>query len=78
MLLDSELGTEHSLICSTGYYDIMKHPYREAFLQLAGASSTLLPEVLSCGSIAGTVTKDAASLCPMPASISGAASAVCP
>lgn len=52
--------TEHSLVCSTGYYDIMQHKYAEDFLKLAGVPLELLPQVLPCGTQAGTVTEAAA------------------
>ena len=52
--------TEQSLICSTGYYDIVRHQYDEELLRLAGADSSILPKVLPCGSVAGTVCEEAA------------------
>jgi len=57
--LTGVFATEHSLICSTGYYDIITRRYQEEFLALAGADVSLLPEVLPCGSIAGSVTEQA-------------------
>lgn len=65
--LTGVFATEHSLICSTGYYDIVKRDYCDEFLALAGADRSLLPPVLPCGTIAGTVTAAAASQCLLPA-----------
>lgn len=67
--LTGQIKTEHSLICSTGYYDIINHSYRDDFLSLAGATRDLLPEVLPCGTVAGKVTKDAASQTLLPEGI---------
>lgn len=58
--LTSHFATEHSLICSTGYYDIITRCYQEEFLAMAGADVNVLPEVLPCGSIVGGVTEQAA------------------
>lgn len=64
--LTGEIKTEHSIICSTGYYDIQTHSYRDDYLRLADASDSILPEVLPCGSIAGTVSKLASEQCLIP------------
>ena len=64
--LTGEIKTEHSIICSTGYYDIQTHTYREDYLRLADATASILPEVFPCGSIAGTVTKSASEQCLIP------------
>ena len=58
--LTGRFVTEHSLICSTGYYDIMTRCYQQEFLSMVGADVSILPEVLPCGSIAGGVTEQAA------------------
>ena len=57
--LTGRFVTEHSLICSTGYYNIMEARYEDEFLAMAGADRNILPEVLPCGSTAGPVTKTA-------------------
>ncbi len=67
--LTGVISTEHSLICSTGYYNITARRYCDEFLNLAGASADLLPEVMPCGSIAGTVTDSAARDTSLPAGI---------
>lgn len=64
--LTCRFATEHSLICSTGYYDIIKRDYCDEFLSLAGASRDILPPVLPCGTIGGTVTAEAAAQCLLP------------
>ena len=61
--LTGEYKTEHSLICSTGYYDIREHRIENGYLSLAGAENSLIPEVCKCGEIAGKVTREAAELC---------------
>ena len=64
--LTGQIKTEHSLICSTGYYDIVNHRYCDDFLRLAGATQDILPEVLPCGTVAGTVTREASGQCLLP------------
>ncbi len=64
--LTGKIVTEHSLICSTGYYDIFGHDYCDEFLALAGASRDVLPPVQPCGTIGGTITKEAAAQCGLP------------
>lgn len=64
--LTGQFRTEHSLICSTGYYDIIRRQYCEDLLSLSGANLSLLPEILPCGSIAGFVTAQAARACRLP------------
>jgi xylulokinase len=54
--LTGQFVTEHSLVCSTGYYNIITHRYESGILDLAGVPEELLPEVLPCGSMAGSVT----------------------
>lgn len=65
--LTGEYKTEHSLICSTGYYDILNRRLNGDFLSLAGADPYVLPEVGKCGDVAGLVTTDAARLCGIKA-----------
>lgn len=64
--LTGQIVTEQSVICSTGYYDIIRHDYCDEFLALAGASLEQLPPVLPCGSIGGTVTKAASAASGLP------------
>lgn len=54
--LTGRFVTEHSLVCSTGYYNIMTHRYESDFLALAGVPEELLPEIMPCGSKVGSVT----------------------
>lgn len=65
--LTGRFVTEHSLICSTGYYNITEACYEDAFLAMAGADKRLLPEVLPCGSAAGPVTEAASAETGLPA-----------
>ena len=64
--LTGVFATEHSLICSTGYYDIIKRDYCDEFLALAGATRELLPPVLPCGTVAGHVTHQASEQSLLP------------
>ena len=65
--LTGSFVTEHSLVCSTGYYNIIDRRYETAFLALAGAPLEIMPEVLPCGSVAGGVTEGSAAETGLPA-----------
>lgn len=58
--LTGALAGESSLLCSTGYLNIHTRTYETDYLKLAGADVGLLPEILPPGSVAGSVTQEAA------------------
>lgn len=58
--LTGQIVSEHSLLSSTGYLDIMNNDYWDDILQLAGVDKALLPPIKKCGEIAGNVTAWAA------------------
>ena len=58
--LSGVFATEQSLVCSTGYYNIMEHRYEAPFLALTGVKEGMLPEVFPCGSVVGSVNEQAA------------------
>ena len=64
--LTGRFVTEHSLICSTGYYDIMTRRYHDDFLRFANADVRLLPEVFPCGCVAGGITEKASGETGLP------------
>lgn len=52
--------TEHSLLSSTGYFDIRTHRYWLKALEACGVSEEKLPSIARCGSIVGKLTEQAA------------------
>ena len=58
--LTGNLVGESSLLCSTGYLNIHSRTYEAEYLKLAGADAHLLPEILPPGSVAGSMTAEAA------------------
>ncbi len=64
--LSGVFATEQSLVCSTGYYNIMEHRYEAPFLALTGVKEGMLPEVFPCGTVVGTVSGQAAARTGLP------------
>ncbi len=58
--LSGAFATEQSLVCSTGYYNILAHRYESDFLTMTGVGKGILPTVYPCGTVVGTVTAQAA------------------
>jgi xylulokinase len=58
--LTGVFASESSLLCSTGYLNILSRQYDADFLTAAGAAPSLLPEILPPGTIAGCVSAEAA------------------
>ena len=58
--LTGQIVSEHSLLSSSGYLDIVENCYWDEILQLAGVDKALLPPIKKCGEIAGNVTSWAA------------------
>lgn len=58
--LTGQIVSEHSLLTSTGYLDIMENGYWDKILELAGIDQALLPPIKACGELAGNVTAQAA------------------
>lgn len=52
--------SEHSLLSSTGYFDIRTRKYADAILSSAGIDEAKLPTPLWSGTIAGRLTREAA------------------
>lgn len=53
--LTGRFVTEKSLLCTTGYYDIMEDAYWDDMLDTMGLDREKLPEALECGTVAGHV-----------------------
>ena len=64
--LTGSVVTEHSLVSSTGYYDILKHDYCQDYLEYIGVKKDLLPEILPCGTVAGYVAEAASTATNLP------------
>lgn len=53
--LTGRFVTEKSLLCTTGYYDIIADDYWNEMLDAAGLDREKLPEALECGTVVGPV-----------------------
>ena len=58
--LTGRFVTEKSLLCTTGYYDIMADDYWQEMLDAMGLDREKLPQALECGTVAGTVLPEIA------------------
>lgn len=58
--LTGRFVTEKSLLCTTGYYDIMADTMWDEMLTTMNLSADKLPEALECGTIIGTVLPEVA------------------
>ena len=58
--LTDSMVSEHSLLSSTGYLDILKNEYWEQILDLAGIPRQLLNPILPCGTRVSGVSPEAA------------------
>ena len=58
--LTGRFVTEKSLLCTTGYYDIMADAYWSEMLDTMGLDVSKLPEPLECGAQAGRVLPEVA------------------
>lgn len=58
--LTGRFVTEKSLLCTTGYYDIIADTYWDEMLDTMGLDRTKLPEALECGTVAGHVLPEVA------------------
>ena len=52
--------TEYSLLSSTGYFDINQRVYWDEAIEACGVSREKLPEIAPCGTVVGSVTRQAA------------------
>ena len=52
--------TNHSLICTTGYYDITKNILWEEMFEKAGLDQEKFPPILPCAQLVGPITHEAA------------------
>ena len=59
-----------SVMCSSGYLDINSSRTWDEILEYCGIKPQKIPDILPCGSIAGTLTPDAAAMLGLPAGIS--------
>lgn len=58
--LTGRFVTEKSLLCTTGYYDIMADDYWQEMLDTMELDREKLPQALECGTVAGTVLPEIA------------------
>ncbi len=58
--LTGRIVTEKSLLSSSGYFDIRKDALYSEILDYAEISTALIPEVLDCAQVIGTIQNDAA------------------
>jgi xylulokinase len=61
--------TNPSVICSTAYFDINTYKVWEEILERSGLDKNKIPELLPCGTIAGTLKKEAAVSLGLPEGI---------
>jgi sugar (pentulose or hexulose) kinase len=67
--LTTKYITEGAIACTTLLYDIVEHQWWAQALEAIGIETSKLPEILTPGSVAGSLTREAANVLGLPSGI---------